>query len=285
MQPRFRLSIRPKFPPRHEMAGDWAGLRLGLGYEFWGLRKYVPGDSYAHIDWKARARTGELHVREYLRDSAFTLMLLVDGSPSMRFGGKYDLACAVAESLAHGAVAEGNPAGLVVFSDQVVTHLPPSADPRQPFRIAHALDLAPPQALRPTDAEPALRLVTRRVPSCLGVLLSDFLFDLGSLSGIAEAAARDRVPAHELVALHVLEPVEQGEAELGGASLVLRDAETGELRPLYGLGGVPGLQAALAGRIERLAALGVDSLALSVGDAKTPERINFFFARRPLARV
>lgn len=52
MRPPYRFNIQLKHPPRSEMAGDWAGHDKGTGYEFWGLRKYLPGDSWSRIDWK-----------------------------------------------------------------------------------------------------------------------------------------------------------------------------------------------------------------------------------------
>ena len=49
----------------------------GVGTEFYGLRKYQPGDYYRQINWKATARRGELIANERMREAggAFYLVL------------------------------------------------------------------------------------------------------------------------------------------------------------------------------------------------------------------
>lgn len=51
--------------------------RPGMGTEFYGVRKYQPGDYYRQINWKATARRGELITNERMRDvgGAFYLIL------------------------------------------------------------------------------------------------------------------------------------------------------------------------------------------------------------------
>lgn len=261
----------------------------GVGYDFWGLRSYLPGDSYAHIDWKARARTGELHVREFLRDTAYHLVLLCDVSPSMRYGGKYEHMADLASSLAHAALRANNAAGILLFTDRVVRFVPPLADPRYYYRLIHVLQSATPQVSGgPTSLFPALELVRRKVPSCLGVILSDFLCDLEGLERFSEAASRGRVPAHEWVAVHVLEEIEQTGETLREGQLVARDMETGAFVSLN-WGDWKRYAAETQDRlelvIERLSGLGIDSVVVRVGEEGIQEKVNAFFARRARARV
>ncbi|GAH91143.1 unnamed protein product, partial [marine sediment metagenome] len=58
----------------------------GLGSEFYGMRRYVFGDQFRLIDWKASARTQKLIVREFESERDVTIMLLVDSSSSMAGG-------------------------------------------------------------------------------------------------------------------------------------------------------------------------------------------------------
>src|SRR5690349_1843945 len=70
------------------LPGDWESIFKGMGYEFWSLREFEPGDPYRNIDWKATAKTGKYYVREYLAESYFNIMLLYDISRSVQFGRK-----------------------------------------------------------------------------------------------------------------------------------------------------------------------------------------------------
>ncbi len=287
MKPRFHLTIQLKHPPRSEMAGDWAGYDKGTGYEFWGLRKYMPGDSWSRIDWKARARSGELYVREFLRDSAYNLLLICDVSPSMHFGGKYALACDLAISLAHAALRGNNPCGLLLFADQVVAWHPPSAAPRQFHRLVTALRQTPQPKSRQTRLAPALEFVMKRLSSCLGVIISDFHTDLGGLGGLLDAAD-SRLPAHEMVALHVLEEAEYRLRGIGDGLLTLQDMESGRQMPLD-LSHKRQFNTLLRQNRERivraLARARIDSALLPVGANDLQARVNTLFARRLAARL
>lgn len=288
MPPRFRFQIQPKHPPHHAMAGDWAGLDKGTGYEFWGLRKYLAGDSFRHIDWKARARSGELYVREFLKDSAYNLVLICDLSPSMTCGGKLALVRDLVESLAWTALHANNPCGLLLFADRVLDYLPPSAAPQQLQRLLTALDRAGVADCRQTRLQPALAYLFKRLPACLGVILSDFNAEIGDLRGQLEAAAGGRYPAHELVALHILAEVEFQLPEMQDVQVHIRDVETGVTQALdltrrqqYN---------ALVGRwrkhlVRQLARADIDSALLTVTDPAIQEKVNTFFARRLAARV
>ena len=52
----------------------------GLGSEFYGMRKYLFGDQFRLIDWKASARTQKLIVKEFESERDITVMILVDSS-------------------------------------------------------------------------------------------------------------------------------------------------------------------------------------------------------------
>ncbi len=290
MHPKYLFDIQVKYPPRDERSGDWAGLQKGIGYELWGLRKYSSGDSYRHIDWKARARTGELYVKEFSRDSAFTLLLMCDVSPSMHFGKKMSLMTDVAASLAHAALRNQNPCALLLFADEVIRFLPPSADPAQLCLVLDALEKAADVASRRTLLQPAFRFVKHRMRSCFGVILSDFHFPLEGLSTCSEArsAVHWRVPAHEMVAFHLLESLEIGIDDFRDGAFWVRDAESGEARYMD-LNGWERYNQALKRGLERnvriLAENAIDSLVLEVRSQDVQKKVNTFFHRRISTRL
>ena len=287
MKPPYRFNIQLKHPPRSEMAGDWAGHDKGSGYEFWGLRKYLPGDSWSRIDWKARARSGELYVREFLKESAYNLLLICDVSPSMHFGDKFALTRDLAVSLAHAALRSNNPCGLLLFADRVLSWHPPSAAPRQFHRIVTSLQQASAAKCRQTRLASALEFVKKRLDSCLGVIISDFHADLSGLAGLMDTAD-SRLPAHEMVALQVLEDSEYHLTDLDDGLLTLRDMESGGQIALD-FSRKREFNALLRRQRERtgrtLARARIDSTILPVGAADIQSRVNTLFARRLAARV
>lgn len=288
MKPRYRFNIQPKYPPHQPMAGDWAGLEKGTGYEFWGLRKYLPGDSFRRIDWKARARSGELYVREFLQDSAYNLMLLVDVSPSMGFGNKLALARDIAESLAYAALQNSNPCGLLLFADGVVDYVAPSAAARQFQQLAGSLRQLRPVTCRTTRLQPAIEHLVKLLPACLGVIISDFNGQLTGLGGLLDAAASDRYPAHEMLALHILEEVEWRLPRLRNGQVQLQDLENGTTLTVdlaqwrrYDTA----MQRWRQHLIRVLARAGIDSTVIVVDRDNVQEKVNTLFARRLAARV
>jgi uncharacterized protein (DUF58 family) len=59
--------------------------RAGLGENFWQFRPLGAGESRQRIDWRRSARDDRLTVREREWESAHTVMLWADRSPSMAF--------------------------------------------------------------------------------------------------------------------------------------------------------------------------------------------------------
>jgi uncharacterized protein (DUF58 family) len=288
MKPRYHFNLQLKYPPRHGISGDWAGAQKGVGFEFWGLRQYTAGDSFWHIDWKAKARTGDLYVKEFLKDSAYNLLLICDVSPSMRLGDKAGFMVDVASSLACAALQSNNPCGLLLYADGVCKHLPASPDPVQLCRVIAALQNASGTTTSRTNLLPALRFMKVRMPSCLGVILSDFNYAIEDLSACAEVASSSRVPSHELVAFHLLEKSEYAFDQLQEGVFLVHDVETGAEREMD-LGQWRDynryLQRRREAAVQTLAKSGIDSLILKVGDMAVQNQVNTFFARRMSARI
>lgn len=287
MKPKYRFNLQLKYPPREEFSGDWSGLKSGVGYELWSLRPYERGDSFRHIDWKARARTGNLYVREFARDAAYSLMLICDVSPSMHQGGKLVAQRNIAVSMAHAALQENNSCGLLLYADRVVKYLPPSANPHQAQRIARELATSADVAVQRTRLRPALQFLQHKLPSCLGVILSDFQHNLDELQGVTEAASRQKIPAHELVAIQLLSGVEVNHQGFRGGQLSLTDVESGQTccidlnrwRDYDQLQHQRRLQAA-----QTLDRSGVSSLLIDLSEGDIQKKVNNLFARRVMSR-
>ncbi|MFO8019530.1 MAG: DUF58 domain-containing protein [Promethearchaeia archaeon] len=124
------------YPPyedikRIEILGSKRSLQLnygaqrskqkGLGSEFYGMRKYVFGDQFRLIDWKASVRTQKLIVKEFESERDITCMILVDSSNSMAGGAidntKFEYAIRACMLLTKVALTRRDQVGVFTFSN------------------------------------------------------------------------------------------------------------------------------------------------------------------------
>ncbi|WP_026175161.1 DUF58 domain-containing protein [Thermus igniterrae] len=210
-----RLELEVVRPLDGFLFGDYRGVFYGRSLELAEISPFSPGDEAERIDWPATARTGEVHVRRYREERELTLWLLLDGSPSMRFGSrrreKYTLALELALAVAHIALRHGNRVGAVLPAGL----LPPRGGKAQALLLAReALRPGPPRPLG--EALDLLGRVARR--RSLLFVFSDFLDSFHE--PLARLAAR-----HDLVAVLVEDPLERALPEGGVFSFF--DPETG----------------------------------------------------------
>ncbi|GLV47285.1 hypothetical protein TJA_04580 [Thermus sp. LT1-2-5] len=210
-----RLELKVVRPLDGLLFGDYRGVFYGKSLELAEISPYSPGDEAERIDWPATARTGELHVRRFREERELTLWLLLDGSPSMRFGSrrreKYTLALELALSVAYIALRHGNRVGALLPGGL----LPPRGGKAQALLLAReAQKPGPPRPL--AEGLDLLGKVARR--RSLVFVFSDFL------DPFAEALAR-LAPRHDLVAVLVEDPLERALPEAG--VLAFSDPETG----------------------------------------------------------
>lgn len=77
----------------------WHGRRKrGVGDNFWQFRHFSDGESLSQIDWRKSARDEQLYVRDKEWETAHTVWLWADMSPSMQF--KSDMSTVSKESRA-----------------------------------------------------------------------------------------------------------------------------------------------------------------------------------------
>lgn len=196
------------------IASGWHGRRqAGPGETFWQFRPFAPGESVTRIDWRKSARDDALQVREREWESAHTLWLWPDLSPSMDFRSdlaptsKLDravvLMLAMTELLARSGERVGVP-GLIR----------PTPDRRTAERVAEAIARQAGGDAMP-DASPIRRF--QEV-----ILFGDFLDEpeviAARLAGLAASGARGHL-------VQVLDPVEETFPFAGRTEF--RDPETG----------------------------------------------------------
>ncbi|MCI4364535.1 MAG: DUF58 domain-containing protein [Thermoplasmata archaeon] len=114
----------------------------GAGMDFHSLREYATTDDPRRIAWTHSGK-GTLYVREFQRESQEEVLVLLDVGRAMAAGP------VVADALEKAVDAAGLAAqysfdedirfGLVLFSDRIVSHLPPGRGPDHEFAVARAL--------------------------------------------------------------------------------------------------------------------------------------------------
>ncbi|MXR52746.1 DUF58 domain-containing protein [Halovenus sp. WSH3] len=79
----FERTGAPELEPSEltALSGRHAGAQTGSGVEFETLREYRHGDPPARIDWRRRAKTGELATIEFVEPARSRTILMVDDRP------------------------------------------------------------------------------------------------------------------------------------------------------------------------------------------------------------
>lgn len=226
-----RLHLQAGRRVDNPFAGSYRSAFRGRGMEFEEVRPYLPGDDVRHIDWNVTARTGDAFVKEFREERELTLLIVMDVSGSVRFGGggkdgrtdKRQQMARLAGALAFAGIRNGDRVGLVSFTDRVERYLPPRKSRGHAWGVIRsAFEHLPPR--RGTDLGGALefvaRVLGRRSVVCV---LSDFVAASAYDRALGVLARR-----HQVSCFLVQDPLEEALPPVG--LLELEDAETGELR-------------------------------------------------------
>src|SRR5438876_3742804 len=192
--------------------GFVAGLHrspdFGFSQEFAEYRAYTTGDDLRHVDWNVFARTERCFLKRYRGETNTQLLILLDTSASMAFGGapvnKLDYARYVAASLSYLAHEQRDAAGLITFDEDVVNYVVPSTRQGQLFRLLHAIEKA--EAGTRTDfAKPFAHFLNFVRPRGLVAVLSDFYEDPDVIIKTIEPL---RFRGNDVILFHILDPRE-----------------------------------------------------------------------------
>lgn len=211
--------------------GFVAGLHrspdFGFSMEFAEYRAYSPGDDLRHVDWNLFARTERCYLKRYRGETNSQLTVLLDASNSMKYASgrvnKMDYARFVAASLFYLSIQnQRDPAGLIVFDDEVRNYVRPSTRSGQLHRLLAALEQAEPAA-RTDFGKPMQyfqQFLNRRG---IVLVISDFYAEP---EAIVRAIEPMRFHGNDVVLFQVLDPKEIY-PELRGPSILV-DLETDE---------------------------------------------------------
>ncbi|MFZ1946674.1 MAG: DUF58 domain-containing protein, partial [bacterium] len=188
------------------------------------VREYQYGDDIRTIDWNVTARSGWLHVKKYVEERELTVLILFDASGSFDFGTstrlKRELAAEVGAVLAFAAIRNNDKVGLLVFTDQIESFVPPRKGSKHVLRIIREILHFRPRS-RGTDLglalEYAMRVMRRH---SVMFLISDFR-DSGYGNALRVANKK-----HDVVGITVTDPKETDIPAVG--FIEVEDGETGK---------------------------------------------------------
>ena len=219
-----RIEIRTRQLVNTVFSGEYHSVFKGQGMAFSEVREYQEGDDIRAIDWNVTARMGHPFVKVYDEERELTVMLMVDASASGDFGTVAqmtgEIGVEICALLAFSAIQNNDRVGLIIFTDEVETFIPPKKGKKHVLRVIRELLYFRPER-RGTNIGAALdylnRVTTRK---SVVFLVSDFMAS-GYDSALRVAGRR-----HDLIAVGLRDP---REAELPDMGIVeLEDAETGE---------------------------------------------------------
>lgn len=219
-----RLHIQAKRAVEGLLGGEYHSVFKGAGIAFEEVREYQAGDDIRSIDWNVTARTGHPFIKRYVEERELTAMLVIDGSASQYFGSgmlqKRRVVAEIAALLAFSAISNNDRVGLLQFTDEVESFLPPRKGTRHVLRMVRDILLFRPKSYQ-TSISKALDFVNKVLHRrAIIFLLSDFLDD-----GFADVLKRTG-RRHDVIAIRVTDSRELSMPNVG--LVTFEDAETGE---------------------------------------------------------
>jgi len=203
------LELRARLVVEGFIAGLHKSPYKGFSVEFAEHRQYMPGDPIKNIDWKVYAKRERLYVKEFEEETNLRAYLLVDCSASMGYRSgvnvsKLQYACSLAAALSYLMLRQQDSVGLLTFTSQIRTYIPPRSVKGHLKAILTELDML--SAGETTNVSKSLELLARRIKRRgLIILFSDLMDDQRLvLSGLKHFRHRK----HEVIVFHLLDESE-----------------------------------------------------------------------------
>ncbi len=234
-----QIEIRTNRLVTDALTGAYHSVFKGQGMDFEEVREYAPGDDVRAIDWNVTAKMDRPFIKKFREERELTIMLLVDLSASGGFGSthesKRELAAEIASVLAFSATRNNDKVGLLLFTDEVETFIPPKKGRQHILRVIREILFFEPKG-KGTNIVEALETANRMLKrKAIMFLLTDFLQgpdgrlpDPGDRRGDAVfRTLRLTNKRHDLTCITLTDPREVELPDVG--VLTLEDSETGQL--------------------------------------------------------
>jgi uncharacterized protein (DUF58 family) len=127
---------------RLSLLGVRRARRIGQDHDFERLRDYTIDDNYKHIDWRATARRRKLTVKDFQVSQSQRIMFLIDCGRMMTNEAAgislLDHSINAMLMLAYVALRQRDSVGMIAFSDEIHSYVPPGGGMNQTNRLLHA---------------------------------------------------------------------------------------------------------------------------------------------------
>lgn len=127
---------------RLNLMGLRRSRKIGQDNEFERLRDYTVDDNFKHIDWRSSARRNKLTVRDFQANQSQRVIFVIDCGRMMTNEAAglslLDHAFNSMLMLSYVALNHGDNVGLLTFSDEIHTYIPPAGGQKHMNRLLHA---------------------------------------------------------------------------------------------------------------------------------------------------
>jgi len=282
------LALRSRCLVDGFLSGHHRSPQKGSSVEFAEYRDYQMGDDLRRVDWRLFARSDRLHVKQYEDEAQLRVFTVLDVSASMDFTSrrgalnKLDFARLALAGIATLARRQGDAFGLGIAGAELADFLRARSTSAHWQTFIGRLENFSPQ--RQTALARALEALAEVIPArSLVVGASDFYEDLPALES---ALSRLHYDGHDLIGLHVLDPLEL-DFDLDHAGIWV-DAETGARQnldaPAVRAGYLQRFREFCAGLEEQFRAVGGDFVQLRTDEPPVAALGSYLAARKERLR-
>lgn len=222
-----RIVLQSRYVVEGNLSGAHRSPLKGASSEFADHKSYGIGDDPKHLDWKVLGRTDRYYIKRYEDETNLRVYIILDRSNSMAYGSgditKFTFGCRLAAALGYVVVKARDSVGLFTYSDKMDMKVEARNSLNHLNNTLKRLQDVKPASTTKT-AETLHQIAESIHKRALVVLISDLL---DNEKEIVQALAHFRKRLHDVIVLHVLDPVEIDLSLKQGFEF--EDLETGEL--------------------------------------------------------
>jgi len=203
-----RLVLLSRYVVEGNLAGAHRSPLRGSSSEFSDHKAYGVGDDPRHIDWRVLGRTGKYYIKRFEDETNLRVYVVVDRSRSMAYGSgdvtKFDYACRLLAAIGYITVKAKDSVGFFLHSDKIDAKMDARNSLNHLNNILKLVQTFEPDST--TQIAEALHQIAGAVRHrALIVVICDLL---GDEQAITRALAHFRKKHHDVIVLHVLDPME-----------------------------------------------------------------------------
>ena len=204
------LALRARYLVEGSLSGRHRSPQKGSSVEFAEYRAYQPGDDPRRVDWRLFGRTDRLSIRQYEEETQLRVYTVFDASASMNYRSrpgvltKAEFARVVLAAVGMLAQRQGDAFGLGIVGTELHDFLRARASAAHWRTFVGRLEGA--RVGTQTALARSLEDLAEVIPArSLVVVASDFYEEPAPLQAALRRLRHDR---HDLLGLHVLDPME-----------------------------------------------------------------------------